>query len=158
MAKTVTNVNDPAIQTLIDNMIYTCTESGGVGIAAPQVGHSLNIFIIASKPNDCYPDAPIMEPTAIINPVITSDTGETEDGWEGCLSIPGIRGIVTRHKSVTVSFTNRNGVREERRFDGFVARVFQHEYDHLIGTVFLDRANTSTFVTDKEYRRILKKR
>jgi peptide deformylase len=129
---------------------------GGVGIAAPQVGHSLRIFILASKPNNRYPNAPTMEPTAIINPIVHSFSVEMEDGWEGCLSVPGIRGIVSRHKSLTASFTNRFGRPEEIECVGFVARVFQHELDHLNGIVFLDRTDPKNLATDKEYQRILR--
>lgn len=155
-AKEVENVKDPAIQALIDDMISTCQDVDGVGIAAPQVYQPLRLFIIASKPSPRYPHAPDMEPTAIINPTIVSASEETEKGWEGCLSIPGIRGQVPRHKSVKVSFTNRNGEQEEKTFDDFVARVFQHEYDHIDGIVFLDRANPKDLITEKEYQRIVR--
>jgi peptide deformylase len=155
-AKEVENVSDPAIQALIDDMIQTCQDVDGVGIAAPQVYQPLRLFIIASKPSPRYPNAPDMEPTAIINPVITSASDEKEKDWEGCLSIPGIRGLVPRHKSVTVSFTNRNGKQEEKTFDDFIARVFQHEYDHIDGVVFLDRADSKDFIMEKEYQKIVR--
>jgi len=155
-AKEVENVSDPAIQALIDDMIQTCQDVDGVGIAAPQVYQPLRLFIIASKPSPRYPNAPDMEPTAIINPTIVSASDEKEKGWEGCLSIPGIRGLVPRHKSVTVSFTNRNGQQEEKTFDDFVARVFQHEYDHIDGIVFLDHTNPKDLVTEKEYQKIVR--
>lgn len=155
-AKAVENVSDPAIQALIDDMIQTCLDVDGVGIAAPQVYQPLRLFIIASKPNPRYPQAPEMEPTAIINPTIISTSTEKELGWEGCLSIPGIRGLVSRHQSLIVSFTNRHGQPEEKKFDDFVARIFQHEHDHLDGIVFLDHANPKDLVTEKEYLRIIR--
>ncbi len=155
-AKTVKNVSDPATQALIDNMICTCQDVDGVGIAAPQVYHSLRLFIIASKPSPRYPDAPDMEPTAIINPTIFSASDKKEKGWEGCLSIPGIRGLVPRHTSVIVTFIDRNGIKATRKFDDFIARVFQHEYDHINGLVFLDHTNSGDIITEKEYQRIIR--
>jgi peptide deformylase len=155
-AKEVKNIRDHAIQELIDDMIQTCQDVDGVGIAAPQVYQPLRLFIIASKPSPRYPNAPDMEPTAIINPVITSTSEEEEKDWEGCLSIPGIRGLVPRHKSVTVSFTNRNGEQEKKTFDDFVARIFQHEYDHIDGIVFLDRTDSHDIIMEKEYQKIVR--
>lgn len=158
VAEEISDVHDPAIQTLIDDLIATCQDVDGVGIAAPQVFKPVRLFIMASKPNSRYPDAPEMEPTAIINPTILSASEETEKGWEGCLSIPGIRGMVPRHKSVTVSYTNRRGEREEKTFEGFLAKIFQHENDHLNGVVFLDRTDPKDLVTDKEYLRIMREK
>jgi peptide deformylase len=152
-AEDVTNVDDPALQSLIDDMIETCRDVDGVGIAAPQVYQPLRLFIIASRPNPRYPAAPDMEPLAVINPTIVAASEEKEKDWEGCLSIPGIRGLVPRHTSVTVSFTSRHGGREERTFDNFAARIFQHEHDHIGGTVFLDRTCSKDLVTEKEYQR-----
>lgn len=155
-SKRIENVRDPAIQALIDDMIRTCQDVDGVGIAAPQVYQPLRLFIIASKPSPRYPNAPDMEPTAIINPVVISTSDEKEADWEGCLSIPGIRGLVPRHKSVTVSYTNRDGEQVEKTFTDFIARIFQHEYDHIEGIVFLDRADSRTLVMEKEYQKILR--
>ena len=148
--------DEPALQALIDDMIETCRDVDGVGIAAPQVYQPVRLFIIASKPNPRYPGAPEMEPLAVINPAIIAASEEMEKDWEGCLSIPGIRGLVPRHRSVTVSFTNRDGAREERTFDNFVARIFQHEHDHIEGLVFLDRTSSKEMVTEKEYQRVLR--
>ena len=155
-AMTVTTVDDPALQALIDDMIETCRDVDGVGIAAPQVYRPFRLFIIASRPNPRYPGAPEMEPLAVINPTIVAASEQMEKDWEGCLSIPGIRGLVPRHRSVTVAFTNRDGEREERTFDHFVARIFQHEHDHIEGLVFLDRTNPKEMITEKEYQRMLR--
>ncbi len=152
----VRDVSDPAIQALIDDMIEICREADGVGIAAPQVYQPLRLFIVASRPNPRYPGAPGMEPLAMINPVILSASEEKEKDWEGCLSIPGIRGLVPRHTSLTVSFTNREGEAEQRTFSGFVARIIQHEHDHIDGSVFLDRAEPRDLITEREYQRILR--
>jgi peptide deformylase len=152
----VRDVGDPAIQALIDDMIETCREADGVGIAAPQVYQPFRLFIVASQPDPGYPNAPGMAPAAMINPVSLSVSAETEKDWEGCLSIPGIRGLVPRHTSLTVSFTNRKGEAETRTFDGFLARILQHEHDHIDGTVFLDRADPRDLITEKEYQKVLR--
>lgn len=155
-AKGVDNVADPDIQALIDDMIETCRDVDGVGIAAPQVYRPLRLFIIASRPNPRYPNAPQMQPTAMINPAIHSASNEMEKDWEGCLSIPGIRGHVPRHRAVTVSFTSRQGRHEEMTFDGFLARIIQHEFDHIEGRVFLDRTDPLDLITEKEYQKRLR--
>lgn len=154
-ANEVENVKDPAIQALIDDMIATCEDNCGVGIAAPQVYQPLRLFIVASKPNVRYPHAPDMTPVAMINPEVISYSRDTEYGWEGCLSVPGIRGRVPRHKSVRFRFTNRSGNIEEGTYEDFLARIFQHEYDHINGIVFLDRTDSRNLATDMEYQRII---
>lgn len=155
-AREVEDVSVPAVQTLIDDLIETAYHANGVGIAAPQVGNTERVFIISSHPNVRYPDAPELEPTAIINPEIISKSEETVKGWEGCLSIPGIRGLVPRAKTVRARYTTRDGKTEEKEFTDFVARVFQHELDHLDGVLFLDRVeSTRDIVTEKEYAKLL---
>jgi peptide deformylase len=157
-AAQVKNLDDDEIQNLIDNLISTAIEANGVGIAAPQVYESKRIFIISSRPNVRYPNAPEMEPTAIINPEILSFSEEIEKNWEGCLSIPGIRGLVPRHKSIKVKYLRRDGKEVEGEFADFIARIFQHELDHLDGIVFLDRMESSLeIITDKEYQRLMSK-
>jgi peptide deformylase len=155
-ADSVQDVQDDYIQKLIDDLIETVVEVNGVGIAAPQVYESYQIFIIASRPNPRYPDAPKVEPTAIINPKIISHSDEVIKDWEGCLSIPGIRGLVPRYKSIEVEYTNRKGKKEEKEFTDFVSRIFQHEYDHLNGIVFLDRLEgVKDIITEKEYQKLI---
>lgn len=151
-ATPVKNVHASAIQRLINNLITTATETNGVGIAAPQVSESLQLFVVASRPNLRYPHAPTMKPTAMINPQIVSYSQETEKGWEGCLSVPGMRGLVTRSKEIEVIYTNRYGQQQQSIYDGFVARIIQHEYDHITGKVFLDRVeSTLDLMSDAEY-------
>jgi peptide deformylase len=149
----------PAVNALIDDMLVTVADADGVGIAAPQVYEPLSLFIIASRPNPRYPHAPVMEPMAIINPEILQASDEMVKGWEGCLSIPGLRGLVPRHKRLFVRFLDQEGnVREEELMD-FPARVFQHEFDHVQGLLFIDRVeNTRELVTEKEYLRIVQSR
>ena len=154
----IETIQDPRVQEFIDDLTLTGIDSNGVGIAAPQVFQPYRIFIINSRPNPRYPDAPEMGPMAIINPEILSYSEQREKDWEGCLSIPGIRGLVPRHKSVLTRFTTRDGNIEEREFTEFAARIFQHEFDHINGVVFLDRMDSSReIITEKEYQRMMLK-
>lgn len=153
-AQFVENIQDRRIQKLINNLIATVNQANGVGIAAPQVAHSDRLFIVASRPNPRYPNAPEMEPTAMINPRILAHSSEIVKGWEGCLSIPGIRGSVPRYQAIEVEYSDRNGKLQKQELTDFVARVFQHEYDHLDGIVFLDRLeSTQDLITEQEYQK-----
>lgn len=152
VAKKIADPLDPAIQALIDDMLATVAHANGVGIAAPQVYESLSLFIVASRPNARYPHAPEMEPTAMINPEIIWCSDQKEHGWEGCLSIPGLRGLVPRHRQIGVRYLTRSGIVQEAEYGDFPARVFQHEFDHLNGLVFIDRVeSTRDLMTEQEY-------
>ena len=140
------------IRTLADDMLATLREANGVGIAAPQVGEGFRLFIVASRPNPRYSDAPLMEPTLMINPEIVEQSADFVAGWEGCLSIPGIRGLVPRSRRIRIRYQSLDGQTIEGEFTDFVARVIQHEDDHLHGLVFLDRlASPRDVVTEREY-------
>jgi peptide deformylase len=155
-AAPVKEINNPSIQSLIDDMLITVSDTGGVGIAAPQLYESLQIFIMASCPNSRYPNAPSMEATAIINPEILWFSEEQDKDWEGCLSIPGVRGLVPRYKSINVKYMIRDGSVKEQTFCDFLARIFQHESDHLYGISFLDRLeSTKDIITEKEFNKLL---
>ena len=155
-AEYVEDITSHEIQSLIQELIFTCQHAKGVGIAAPQIGIAKAIMIMASSPSERYPNAPKMEPTALINPTIIAHSQTTEKEWEGCLSLPGIRAQVPRYMWVEVSYMTIDGKREEKRFEGFLARIFQHEFDHLIGKVFLDSIeSTQDVVMEKEYRQII---
>ncbi len=143
-ASRVSNVQSPEIQTLIDDLLEAVRSANGVGIAAPQVNVSLQIMIIASRPNPRYPDAPEMDPIALINPQILDRSPEMAKGWEGCLSVPQYRALVPRHQSMTVEYTDRAGTIVRSAFTDFIARIFQHEYDHFLGLVFLDRLESES--------------
>jgi peptide deformylase len=157
IAERINDVGDREIQQLIDEMLITLQESKGVGLAAPQIGRSLQLVIIASHPNERYPNAPQMEATAMINPQIISHSAEIEKDWEGCLSVPMIRGLVPRYREIEVEYTDRQGDRQTTKLTDFVARIFQHEYDHLQGKFFLDRVETNLdLVSEPEYYKILK--
>jgi peptide deformylase len=143
-----------AIRSLIDDMLVTLADSGGVGIAAPQVYESAAVFIVASRPNLRYPDAPLMEPEVVINPEILERSAEIVRGWEGCLSIPGIRGEVPRHRQIRARYRTIDGRVVEQTFTDIVARIFQHEDDHLRGLVFLDRLGSPRdVITESEYQK-----
>ncbi|MBD2361052.1 peptide deformylase [Anabaena minutissima FACHB-250] len=151
----VENVHDARIQQLIDDLITTATKANGVGIAAPQVAESVRLFIVASRPNARYPNAPEMIPTAMINPMIVAHSNEVVKDWEGCLSVPGIRGLVPRYQAIAVEYTDRNGNVQKQELTDFVARIFQHEYDHLNGVVFVDRLESNLdMVTEEEYQKM----
>lgn len=154
----VTHFNKEDLQELASNLIATCKESNGVGIAAPQVDESIQMFILWSQSNDRYPDAPNMEPEVVINPKIIKKSRAIQSDWEGCLSIPGVRARVKRHKTIDVEYYNLEGKMIRKKFSHpFVARVFQHEYDHLQGKVFLDRVSSKDVVMEKEYKKELAK-
>ncbi|MBD2186395.1 peptide deformylase [Planktothrix sp. FACHB-1355] len=149
----IADVRDRRIQELIDNLVETVIKENGVGIAAPQVGELDRLFIVASRPNLRYPNAPKMEPTAMINPHIIAHSSEVVKDWEGCLCIPGIRGLVPRYQAIEIEYTDRDGKLHRQELTDFVARIFQHEYDHLDGIVFLDRVeSTLDLMTEQEYQ------
>ena len=135
----VPDLAEPALQAFIDDLIRCGYENDGVGIAAPQVGRSLRLFIMAPRPNPRYPDAPFLEPAAMINPQILRGGGEIQKGWEGCLSVPGYRGLVPRFSEIEATYFDREGGKYQATFTGFLARIFQHEFDHLEGILFPER-------------------
>ena len=156
-AAEITNFKSKELQELIDDLIATVGDVDGVGIAAPQVYESKQVFIVASYPNPRYPNAPKMKPTAMINPIIIKNSEEVEKDWEGCLSIPGIRALVPRYKTIKVEYFTREGKKQTKIFKDFVARIFQHELDHLNGLVFTDRADSKDFMMEKEYQKMMER-
>jgi peptide deformylase len=150
----VGEIKSPRIQQLIDDMFETMTEYQGVGLAAPQVHESIRLFVagFAPRPDDEDDDeqerVPVM---ALINPEIATIGADVVEDWEGCLSIPDIRGKVPRSREVVVRAFDRRGKRVELRVSGFTARVIQHETDHLNGILFFDRMRafeTLTFLDE----------
>lgn len=151
-AEPIEQVEAAWVQQLIHEMMTTLVDSNGVGLAAPQVGQSYRLLIVASRPNPRYPNAPTMQPTAMINPVLIAHSDEQVKDWEGCLSVPGIRGLVPRYRTIEIEFTTQDGQRQRQELTDFVARIFQHEFDHLNGLVFLDRLETvQDLITEQEY-------
>lgn len=156
---TESELADPQFQTLVGDLMETMEAASGVGIAAPQVGVLKRVFIVASKPNSRYPNAPLMKATVMVNPVLEWASDSVEKDWEGCLSIPGIRGLVPRPDQIRVRFLDfAKGEEVSAEYRGFVARVWQHEHDHLNGIVFLDSTSSREVVTDSEYHKLLKRR
>jgi len=139
-------------QHLISQMMLAVSQAGGVGIAAPQINHSVRIFIMCSKPNERYPDAPLMPPTAIINPEILHYSNDTVKDWEGCLSVPSMRGLVPRHDQIKVRYFDQQGHEHQKELTGFIARIFQHELDHLNGLTFIDQLeSTKDLISEVEW-------
>jgi peptide deformylase len=155
-AQAVEDLMNPAIQSLIDDMIVTVIDANGVGLAAPQVYEPKRIIVLASRPNPRYPEAPEMEPTAMVNPEILWRSEEMAKGWEGCLSAPGIRALVPRYEELTFRYLTRAGEQVEEACTDFIARIVQHECDHLDGISFLERVdNPREIVMEKEFMRII---
>jgi peptide deformylase len=141
----------PAMQKFIDDMIETMKEYDGVGLAADQVHESKQIAVLEVADNPRYPDKAKVPLTVLVNPRITPLSEETEDDWEGCLSIPDLRGMVPRYKSIRVQALDRQGKDIDFVANDFHARVIQHEFDHLNGKVYLDRMrdfSTLTFLQE----------
>ena len=126
------------LQTLIDDLLETMTDAEGVGLAAPQVGVGLQLFVYG-VPAVAVDSEPLIPATVIVNPMVEPEPGEAVYDWEGCLSIPDLRGLVPRHPSVRVRAVDRHGESLDFLVSGFEARVIQHEFDHLNGVLFLDR-------------------
>lgn len=124
---------------LIEDMFDTMRYVGGVGLAAPQIGVDLQLVIFGFERSERYPDAEPVPQTILLNPVITPAGTELEEGWEGCLSVPGLRGVVSRYKSIYYEGVDPDGRPIQRTADGFHARVVQHECDHLIGRLYPSR-------------------
>ncbi len=135
----VGEIRAPETQRFIDDLIVTMREYDGAGLAANQVHSLKQICVIEVFENPRYPDAPPIPLTVVINPVVTPLGDEMEEGWEGCLSVPDMRGMVERHTAVRLQCYDREGQRVDLIAKEFFARVIQHETDHLNGIVYLDR-------------------
>lgn len=140
-------IDTPEVQRLIDDMVETMHEYAGVGIAAPQVHESRRIIVLESAANPRYPDKPAVPLAAYVNPELTVVGEETEEDWEGCLSVPDLRGRVPRATRVRVTALDRHGRRVEVEATGWHARILQHECDHIDGKVFLDRMRDLSSLT-----------
>lgn len=142
---------DDSLREIAQDLWETMEAYGGVGLAAPQVGINLQLVVFGVVSSERYPDADPVPETVLINPQIEPIGGEMEEGWEGCLSIPGLRGVVPRHRRIRYSGLYLDGNRLEREVDGFHARVVQHECDHLIGLLYPDRMeNPAELIAEEE--------
>src|SRR4051812_45007131 len=144
VAQPVREFGTPALRALIDDMFETMGDARGAGLAAPQIGEDLQLVIFGFDHNERYPDAPAVPQTVLINPTITPLTDEIEEAWEGCLSVPGLRGVVPRFKRIRYTGVDAEGRSIDREADGFHARVVQHECDHLIGRLYPTRMRDLT--------------
>lgn len=136
-AQPVTEFNTPQLRQLLQDMQETMVAANGAGLAAPQIGVDLQVVIFGSPDlNPRYPDRPLVPPTILINPVITPLDDVQVDDWEGCLSVPGLRGRVPRWQRVHYQGFDPHGELIDRRVEGFHARVVQHECDHLLGVLY----------------------
>ncbi len=136
VAMNVEKFNTPELDALILDMQDTMASLDGAGLAAPQIGISLQVVIFGFEKNTRYPDAEVVPFTVLINPKITPLTEEIEEGWEGCLSVPGMRGMVPRFTRLRYQGLDQHGNTIDRSVDGFHARVVQHECDHLQGILY----------------------
>ncbi len=135
-AEPVSDFGSEALQALLQDMRDTMHALSGVGLAAPQIGVPLRVVIFGVDKNERYPDAEVVPQTVLINPVLTPLSDEMEEGWEGCLSVPGMRGLVPRFKKLRYQGRDEHGAPIDRTVGGFHARVVQHECDHLDGILY----------------------
>lgn len=135
-AALVGEFDTPELHQLVSDLFDTMHANGGVGLAAPQIGVGWQVVIFGFASSARYPDAAAVPRTVLVNPVITPIDAVTEEDWEGCLSVPGLRGMVPRHRRIRYQGHDPFGVPIDREVGGFHARVVQHECDHLVGTLF----------------------
>ena len=144
------------VDDLIKDMQFALSQTNGVGLAAPQIFQSFAIIIIASKPSKRYPLAPEMDPVVMINPEFEVLSEEKHKDWEGCLSIPGIRALVSRYTKIKITYLDQQGKQQTLLADDFIARVFQHEYDHLNGLVYLDQVDDNRdIISETEFQKLM---
>lgn len=136
VAAPVAEFDTPELHELVTDLFDTMVANGGVGLAAPQIGVSLQVVIFGFASNSRYPDAAAVPRTVLVNPLITPLDTEADEDWEGCLSVPGLRGMVSRHRRIRYQSFDAEGKPIDRIVEGFHARVVQHECDHLIGKLF----------------------
>jgi peptide deformylase len=144
MAQPVKNFNTAELDSLIADMLETMRHLSGVGLAAPQIGVDRRLVIFGFEHSERYPDAPEVPFTVLINPLLTPLTTDEEDDWEGCLSVPGLRGWVPRYRQLRFTGFDQHGKTIDRMVDGFHARIVQHECDHLDGILYPMRVRDFT--------------
>ncbi|HXR51408.1 MAG TPA: peptide deformylase [Steroidobacteraceae bacterium] len=143
-AAEVKKFGTPVLDDLLRDMFDTMHAAGGVGLAAPQIGESLRVVVFGFENSERYPEAPAVPRTILINPVLTPIGREEEEGWEGCLSVPGLRGWVPRFRHLRYRGVDPAGAPIDRTVEGFHARVVQHEVDHLDGILYPQRIRDMT--------------
>lgn len=144
VAQPVAAFDTPELHALVADLFDTMAAANGAGLAAPQIGVDLQVVIFGFTKSERYPEAPPVPQTVLVNPVITPLADLQEEGWEGCLSVPGLRGIVPRWSRIRYTGFDAQGRPVEREAEGFHARVVQHECDHLIGRLYPTRMTDLT--------------
>ena len=143
---------------LIQDMLETMSEAGGIGLAAPQIGISKQVAVIElPESNERYPDAPSSEQYIIFNPKITNLSDEKQSYWEGCLSVPGLRGLVERPSNIKIDYLDENAREQSIELSGFLATVFQHELDHLFGKIYIDHITDTKLIIFESEAHFLEK-
>jgi peptide deformylase len=155
-AEKISDFTASELKQLVENLLSTLEDSQGVGLAAPQINQPFCVIVIASKPTERYPNAPIMKPVVMINPTFNILTDNQQKDWEGCLSVLGIRALILRYQRILVYYQDIHGCQQQLELSGFVARIFQHEYDHLQGLVYLDRVkNNRDIISEAEFLKLI---
>ena len=151
------DIGTPALQHLVNDMIDTLADYGGIGLAAPQINVGVRLAILDVPAETRYTtNGPSMEQTVCINPNITVLSDATEGFWEGCLSVPGLRGWVERPQHIHLEYTDLDGEHHASEIRGFLATVCQHEFDHLDGVLYIDRIqDTTKLMFDREFAKFV---
>ncbi|MCU0967651.1 MAG: peptide deformylase [Rubrivivax sp.] len=144
IAQPVSELDTPELHALVADLFDTMVAAKGAGLAAPQIGVDLQVLIFGFDRNERYPDAPPVPRTVLVNPVIEPLDDAVDEGWEGCLSVPGLRGLVPRHARIRYRGFGPRGEAIDRVAEGFHARVVQHECDHLVGRLYPTRMTDLT--------------
>lgn len=154
--KKVKDIFDPNFQNLVHNMFDSLDKAQGVGLAAPQVGETVQVFLVSPEGKHKAPYTSVENTLVVINPKLEFIGNKTAYEWEGCLSIPGFRGQVNRPDKIKLSYTNFLGDDCEEEYSGFTARIIQHEFDHLQGVLFLDKMDDlSSLMTDNYFQKLV---
>ena len=151
LRRPITPITDfEAAKPVFDRLVSLLQELNGAGLAAPQIGHSVAAIVVEVRKTDLFPDRPESPLYQMANPRVITSSEHTEPGWEGCFSVPGLMGIVYRPREIEVAYHDQDGTNVRATFEGYLARVIQHEIDHLNGLVFLDRMTSMQSLTTTE--------
>lgn len=157
--KIVNDINTDETQSIIKHLKSTFEELNSIGMAANQIGFTERILIFQSRKGLAFPQAPKIPPLLLINPIIVESSEEQILDWDGCLSIPGLRGLVKRAKWIKIEYQNLQGDIINSKYDGLPARVVQHEIDHLDGILFIDRlSSTKDLISEYEFQKLIRAR
>lgn len=144
MIEEITHINN--LQ-LYDKLVFLLRELKGAGLASNQIGVNKRVIVVEVRQTDVFPNRPVSPLYVMINPVLIEESGEIVEDWEGCYSVPGIMGMVPRYEKIKMQYFDANGKKIVETYSGYLARVIMHEYDHLDGTIFLDRMRSMESIT-----------